>query len=159
MICQKAAKYNPFWTGDEKALGRVRIFLTKKWVILSWLAQWFVISVMSDYTPKYGLDDSEKENFSDSPINIVRKLGEKEALVIAEGFNGHFASNAKDFEDQHEVYEYGVKNKERESLWRSVEVCGAIKLTVENVGNVNSGRSLCSKEKPKELVERYKSRT
>ena len=40
-----------------------------------------------------------------------------------------------------------------------MEVCGAIKLTVENIGNVNSGRSLCSKEKPKELVERYKSRT
>ena len=47
---------------------------------------------------KYGLDDSQKDNFYDSSINIVRKLGENDVVVITRIFNGH-GSNAEDFED------------------------------------------------------------
>ena len=84
MIYGKTAEYNLFWIRNEKNLGRVRTFLTKTWVMLSLvrdrmiiielLGQEVIISVMSPYSPKYGLDDSQKDNFSDSPINIVKKI-------------------------------------------------------------------------------------
>ena len=37
-----------------------------------------------------GLDDSQKDDFYDSFINVVRKLGEKWILVRAGDFNGYW---------------------------------------------------------------------
>ena len=34
-----------------------------------------IISAISVYVPRCGLDDSQKDDFCDSLINIVRKLG------------------------------------------------------------------------------------
>ena len=45
------------------------------------------------YTPQCGLDDSQKDNFYESFINVVRKLGEKGIVVIGGYLNGHLGSN------------------------------------------------------------------
>ena len=39
---------------------------------------------------QWGLDDSQKDDFCDSFINVVRKLGEKWILVRAGDFNGYW---------------------------------------------------------------------
>ena len=110
--------YKLFWIRNKKGSERVGIFLTKDWVDkvidISWvsdrmiviklLVQGIIISIVSVYAPKYGLDDSQKDNFYDGPINFVRKLGKKEVVVIAGDLNDHVASKAKDFEDQREGY-------------------------------------------------------
>ena len=57
--------------------------------------------IISVYAPRCDLDDSQKDNLFDSLISIIRKLGEREIVVIAGDFNGHVESNAEDFENQH----------------------------------------------------------
>ena len=65
MISGKAAGYKLFWIGNEKGLGRVGIFLAKKWVgkiidvnrvsdrvIVSVLVQITIILVISVYAPQ-----------------------------------------------------------------------------------------------------------
>ena len=55
--------------------------------------QRIIISLISDLTvfaPQCGLDDSQKDNFYDSLISVVRKIGEKWILVIAGNFNGYW---------------------------------------------------------------------
>ena len=42
-----------------------------------------IISVISNYATQCGLDDSQKDNFNDSLIN-VRRLGKKDIFVKAE---------------------------------------------------------------------------
>lgn len=44
---------------------------------------------------------SQKDDFYDSFINIVKKLGEKEITVIAGDYNGRTGSNPEDYQDQH----------------------------------------------------------
>ena len=68
--------------------------MTKKWVdkvinisrvsdrmiVNKVFAQKIIISLISDltvYAPQCGLDYSQKDDFYDSLINVVRKLGEK----------------------------------------------------------------------------------
>ena len=73
---------------------RVEIFLAEKWLdkvinitkvsdsmnIDKVFVQKIIISLISDLTvsaPQRGLDDSQKDDFYDSFITVVRKLGEK----------------------------------------------------------------------------------
>ena len=44
------------------------------------------ISDLTVYAPQCGLDNNQKNDFNNSLINVVRKLGEKEILVIAGDF-------------------------------------------------------------------------
>ena len=41
------------------------------------------------------LDDSQKDNFSDSLISVARSLGENKNIVIVGYFNGHVGGNAE----------------------------------------------------------------
>lgn len=59
-------------------------------------------------------------------MNVLRKLGKKEIVVIAGDFNCHVGGNPEDYEDQHGDYSYGVRNKEVE---RILEFCAAVNLT------------------------------
>ena len=43
-------------------------------------------------------------------------LGEKETVVIARHFNDHLRINPRNYEDQHESYDYEVVNKEGERI-------------------------------------------
>ena len=47
-------------------------------IVMKVLFQGIIISLISRYAPQCGLDDSQKDDFYDSLINVVRKLGEKE---------------------------------------------------------------------------------
>ena len=65
------------------------------------MLQGIIISVISVYAPQCGLDDSHKDDFYDSLINVVRMLGEKKSVVIAGDCNGHVGSNPENYEVQH----------------------------------------------------------
>lgn len=88
-------QYNLLWIGNEKDIGEVGILLAKRYInkvidvrrvsdrmiVTKVLVQGIIISKIS-YVPQYGLDDSVKDDFYDSLVNIVRKLGE-EIVVLA----------------------------------------------------------------------------
>ena len=46
-------------------------------IVIKVLVQGNIISVISVYVHQCGLDDTQKDDFYDSIINVVRKLGEK----------------------------------------------------------------------------------
>ena len=50
--------------------------------------QRIIISVISVYAQQCGLDNSRKDDFYDTLINIARKFEEKEIVIIARYFNG-----------------------------------------------------------------------
>ena len=70
--------------------------VSDRMIVFKVLVQGIISSVILVY-----LDD-----FYDSLINVVRKLGEKEILVIACGFHGHVGSDPENYEDQHGGYGY-----------------------------------------------------
>ena len=87
IISGKSAQYKLFWAGIGKGLGEVGIFLAKKWVdkiinisrasdrmiVNKVLTQRIIISLISDltvYAPQCGLNNSQKDDFYDSLINI-----------------------------------------------------------------------------------------
>ena len=67
-------------------------------------------------SPQYGLDDSQKNDFYDSLINVVRKLREKEIVVIPGDFNGHVGSNPEKYEGQLGGNSCVVRNKGGEKI-------------------------------------------
>ena len=87
IISEKAAQYKLLWIGNRK--GSVGIFLAKKWVdkvvnisrvsdrtiVNKVFVQEIIFSLI--YAPQCGLYYSQKDDFYDSLINVVRKLGEK----------------------------------------------------------------------------------
>ena len=92
IISEAAAQYELLWIGNGK--GSVGIFLAKKWVdkvinisrvsdrmiVNKVFVQGIIFSLISDltvYAPQCGLYYSQKDDFFDSLINVVRKLGEK----------------------------------------------------------------------------------
>ena len=89
----------------------------------------FLFKILSVYGPECGLDDSQKNDFYDSLINIVRKLGESKIEVITGDLNGHVGSNTENYVDQPEACAYAVWNKEKE---RILEFCVAINMTTGN---------------------------
>ena len=50
-------------------------------------------------------------------------------MLIIQYFNSWVGSNPKDYEDQHEGYSYGKRNREGE---RILEICAAINIAVRN---------------------------
>ena len=72
-------------------------------IVIKVLVQTIIISIISAYTPQSGLNDSQKNHFYNSLINVVRNLWKKETEVIADGLSGDLGSNA-DFENQHGRY-------------------------------------------------------
>ena len=76
-----------------------------------------------------GLDDSEKDDFYDCLINIVRTLGGEEIVDMTVDFNSHIGGNPENCEDQHGGYGYEVRKDEREKI---LEFCTAVNLIVEN---------------------------
>ena len=60
---------------------------------------------------------------------LYKKLGEKETVVIAGEFNGPIGCDPENYEDQHESYGYGIRNKEEERL---LEFCAAMNMIVWN---------------------------
>ena len=80
-------------------------------VVIKVLVQRINISMISGYAPQCDLDDSQKDDFYDSLIIVIKQLGEKKILVIAGGFNGHTRSNSEDCEDQHGGFGYESRNK------------------------------------------------
>ena len=117
-------QYNLLWIGNEKDIGKVGIFLAKRYIdkvidvrrvrdrmiVTKVLVQGIIISKISVYVPQYGLDDSMKDDFYDSLANIVRKLGE-EIVVLAGDFDSHVGSNPEKYEDHHGGYGFRYKEK------------------------------------------------
>ena len=94
-------------------------------IVIKMLVQEIIMTVISVYAPECVLDNSL--------INIVRKLREKEIVVIAGDFNYQVVSHPGDYEDQHRGYGYGVRNKEGK---RILEFCAAMNMAPRN--SVNS---------------------
>ena len=88
-----------------------------------------MISDLTVYAPQCGLDNSQKEDFFDSLINVVLKLGEKEILFISGEFIGHIENNPENYEGQHEGYGHGITNKEGKNIH---EFSAAKNMTVRN---------------------------
>ena len=101
-------------------------------IVIKVQVQRIIISLISDltvYSSQCGLDYRQQEDFYDSLINVVWKLGKKEILVIAGYFIGHIGNNQENYKNQHEGYGYGVTNKEEKSIH---EFCAAMNITVVN---------------------------
>ena len=79
-------------------------------VVIKVLVQRINISMISVYAPQCDLDDSQKDDFYDSLIIVIKQLGEKKILVIARGLNGHTRSNPENCEDQHGGFGYESRN-------------------------------------------------
>ena len=62
-------------------------------IVFKVLFQGIIISLISAYPIQCGLDDRQKDEFYDCLINVVRKLGEKETVVMAGDFNSHVGRN------------------------------------------------------------------
>ena len=62
-------------------------------------------------------------------LDVVRKLGEEEIVVLAGNFDGCVGSNAEGYESQHGGYGYGMSNKEGE---RILAFCAVMNLTRGN---------------------------
>ena len=93
--------------------------ISDRMIVIKVLVQGIVISIISVYATQCGLDDIQKGDFYDCLVNAIRKLGEKEFLVIARYLNGHVGSNPQKQEDQHESYCCGVRNKKVEKILES----------------------------------------
>ena len=77
-------------------------------IVIKELVQGTIVSVISVYAPQCRLDDSQEDDFYDSLISTVRKLGEKEIVVIAADLNGH-AGTQKTMRTSMEVNDYRVR--------------------------------------------------
>ena len=64
------------------------------------LAQRVIFAVISTCVTQGGLDDTQKDNFQGSLINVVRKLREKK-IVLSGDFYGLIGGFLGDYEDQH----------------------------------------------------------
>lgn len=53
---------------------------------------------------------------------LYKKLGEKETVVIAGEFNGPIGYDPENYEDQHESYGHGIRNKEEERFLNFVQL-------------------------------------
>lgn len=51
--------------------------------------------------------------FYESLINVFRRLGDKEIVVMVGDLNSHVENNPEDFEDQHGDYDYGASKKKK----------------------------------------------
>ena len=106
--------------------------------------------MISVYAPHCGLDDSQKNDFYDSLLMLLKSWGEKEIVVTVEDFNGHVKSNPvtlmitlevtvrsnpEEYEGWYESYGYRGRNKEGE---RFLEFCAAINMTLQNTFFKNS---------------------
>ena len=69
----------------------------------------------------FKLDGTQKDNFYNRLVNIVRKLGEQEIVVIARHLNGHVGGNTEEEFKEHRGYGYGE---------RILEFCAAVTRTV-----------------------------
>ena len=65
----------------------------------------------------------------DNLIDVARKLGKEEIVVIVEDVNGHVGSNPEDYEGPHGCYSYRVKNNEGEAI---LEFCAAMNIAIGN---------------------------
>ena len=55
-------------------------------------------------------------------MNFLKKLGDKEVLIIAGDVSGDAKNNAEDHVDQRRSYGYGVRNKEGKGFWSCVQL-------------------------------------
>ena len=95
MITGKDSRYKFFWVGNENGTGGVGILLAEKWLdkvfdikhISDRILQIkpvvgdSVVSILSVYAPKVGLDDSIKNAFYEKLLNVVSKLQDKEIII------------------------------------------------------------------------------
>ena len=105
-------------------------------------------SVISVYVPQCGLDESREDDFYDSLINIARKFGEKEIVVITGDFEAH-----ENYEVLFVVHGYGARNKERKVI---LEFCATMNMAVENIFFKNRASHLVTYEPgPSETLVDY----
>ena len=95
-------------------------------------------SVISVYAPQCGLNESQKDDFYDSLINIARKFGEKETVLKTRDFEDH-----ENYEGLYGVYGYGVRNKERKAI---LEFCATMNMAVGNTFFKNRASHLVTYE-------------
>ena len=62
--------------------------VSNRMIVIKVFIQGIIISVISVYASQCGLDDSEKDDFYVSLINVFRKLEEKGIVVISGNVNG-----------------------------------------------------------------------
>ena len=92
------------------------------------------MSAISVYALRCGFDESHKANFYDSLINVVRKLREKNIIVIAGDLNGHV-----DYKEEH-----GQKTIRNSMKAMVVEL---------RIGKGKASGVFCSYEQSNHLVE------
>ena len=136
-VVGKECRYKLFW------IGKAGLFLAEKWVekvfevnrvndrifTIKLMIDSSIVTIVSVYAPQCGLDASEKDSFYNSLMDVARKFGEKELVIVAGDFNGHVGSSGLGYEGIHGGYGYGDKNKEGE---RILEFCAALNLFVGN---------------------------
>ena len=79
-------------------------------VVIKVLVQGGIISELSVYVPQCGLYESLKDDFFDSFMNFLRKLGEKGIVIIVRDFNGHMEVSMKvSIKGSMRVMEFGAR--------------------------------------------------
>ena len=94
VISGKAAEYKQFRIGNEKGLGGIGIFLTKKWVdkvtnISSVSDRMIVINILvqgniSVYATQLGLDDSQTDFYMIALSLLLERLGRRKLQLRQE---------------------------------------------------------------------------
>lgn len=68
------------------------------------------------YAPHCDLDDSQKDNLFDRLISVIRKVREREIVVITGDFISHVERNPEGLENQHVevvVMEFRIRKEQR----------------------------------------------
>ena len=72
--------------------------------------------------PQCGSDGSQKDDFQDSLINSVRKLGEKEIVVTGGNFNNHVENNIKNMRTSMKVMVMELGTRKRKGFLSFVQL-------------------------------------
>ena len=76
-----------------------------------------VITIISAYGPKVGLEEQEKRDFWDNLDDLLEVILNDEKLFLGGNFNGHIGTQASGYDRLHDGYGYGVRNESGERLF------------------------------------------
>ena len=75
-----------------------------------------IVTVLSDYAPHAGFDDSVKDLFYENLQWTLTKISASEILFLCGDFNGHIGKNADGYEGVHGGRGFGRRNMEGERI-------------------------------------------
>ncbi|XP_009761624.1 uncharacterized protein [Nicotiana sylvestris] len=76
----------------------------------------FTLNIISAYAPQAGLDEEVKRSFWEDLNKMVRGISHTEKLFIGRDFNGHIGATSGGYDDVHDGFDFGDRNRGGTSL-------------------------------------------